>query len=64
MDATTMRAVVAYISELRRDRDYHRAIERSRDSGEKITEDDWRQGHRSRDAGCSTDHTGQSWDNL
>jgi hypothetical protein len=64
MDATTMRAVVAYISELRRDRDYHRAIECGRDCGEKITEDDRSQGHRSRDAGCSTDHTGQNRDNL
>jgi len=64
MDATTMRAVVAYISELRRDRDYHRAIECSRDCGEKVTEDDRGQGYWSRDAGRSTDHTGQSRNNL
>jgi hypothetical protein len=64
MDATTMRAVVAYISELRRDRDYHRAIERSRDCGEEITEGDRSQRHWSGDAGCSTDYTGQNRNNI
>jgi len=59
MDATTMRAVVAYIAELRRDRDYHRTIECRSHSGEKNTEDARSQRHRSGDAGFSENHPGQ-----
>jgi hypothetical protein len=64
MDATTMRAVVAYIAELRRDRDYHRAIECSSHSGEKSSEDNRSQGYRSGDAGFTPDHTGQDRHNI
>ena len=64
MDATTMRAVVAYIAELRRDRDYHRAIERGTDSDTQIAKHGRSQGHGDGDERYSSNCPGQSGHNV
>ena len=64
MDATTMRAIVAYIAELRRDREYHRTIEHATVDTKKESITDRSQGHRSGDGGCHTHSTGQGRNNL
>jgi hypothetical protein len=60
MDATTMRAIVAYIAELRRDREYHRAIEHTAQHTKKVTDSNWGQGQSSGDDGFDTNCTGES----
>ena len=64
MDATTMRAVVAYIAELRRDREYHRAIEHAAVNPKEESIHNRSQGHRSRDGGLNSNSTGKSGHNL
>ena len=64
MDATTMRALVAYIAELRRDREYHRTFEHAAVDTKKEPVIDRNQGHRSGDVGCHTHGTGQGGHNL
>ena len=64
MDATTMRAIVAYIAELRRDREYHRAGQyTTRDPKEDAVY--YRsQGHGGGDGGLDQDSSGKSGHNL
>ena len=64
MDATTMRAVVAYIAELRRDREYHRAIEHAASNPTEEPVLDRNQRHRGGDGGLHTHSPGQSGHNL
>lgn len=64
MDATTMRAIVAHLAELRRDREYHRAIEHSAINSKEESVHNRSQGHRSGDVGLNTDSTGQSGYNV
>lgn len=64
MDATTMRAVVAYIAELRRDREYHRAIEHATIDPKEESIHNRSQRHWSGDGGLNTNSTGESGHNL
>ena len=64
MDATTMRAMVAYIAELRRDREYHRAIEHSTIDPKEESIHNRSKGHWSRDVGLGSNSTGQGRNNL
>ena len=64
MDATTMRAIVAHLAELRRDREYHRAIEHATIDPKEESVHNRSQGHRSGDGGRNTNGTGQGGHNL
>ena len=64
MDATTMRAVVAYIAELRRDRDYHRTVERTPRDPKEDAIHNRSQRHISGDDGFDSNGTGKNRYNL
>lgn len=64
MDATTMRAIVAHLAELRRDREYHRAIEHATINPKEESVHNRSQGHWSGDVGCHTNSTGQGGNNF
>lgn len=60
MDATTMRSVLAYLAELRRDREYHRAIEHATINPKEDAVHNRHQRNGSGDVGCDQDSVGQS----
>lgn len=64
MDPTTMRTIVAHLAELRRDREYHRAIEHAAVNTKEESIYNRSQRHWSGDVGCNTNSTGQGGDNL
>jgi hypothetical protein len=64
MDATTMRALVAYIAELRRNREYHRTIEHATGNTKEEPVHNRSQGHRSGDGGFDPHSAGQGGHNL
>jgi len=59
-----MRLIAAYIAELRRDREYHRANEHTTVYTTQGSDTERIQGNRSGDGRCDQDGTGQSRDNV
>jgi hypothetical protein len=64
MDGATMRAICAYIAELRRDREYHRASQHSPRNPKEDAIHNRSQGHGSGDGGRNQDSPGKSGYNL
>ena len=64
MDATTMRAIVAHLDQLRRDREYHRAIEHAAVDPKEESIHNRSQRHWSGDVGRDTHSPGQSGHNF
>ena len=64
MEASTMRSILAYLAELRRDREYHRAIEHAASNPKESAVHHRHQRHGSRDGGYDTHSRRQSGDNF